>query len=266
MVVQDPIKHYRKRFIYHFVMSPKTSLVGKPEWYLNTILKWIDEVNISLRHQFMLAMLELAHMRLSKDIKAIDKPQLQVHTYNEVISFVKIIKRHVGDDRYQELNGQHDLMAVFSESKLFEAIIDIEWDYSTKNINSIIRSDDRWDTILNDNFVDRYRIPKCVDRFLLQIKSIEERVECFKQIDCQYQLIDLQLGLFSKFHKFLKSSLTCNESLDKSIFTSGVDYLHVLLRDKLFIPESIRHQLDKTLRDKLNKLEQGYRLLQAKLL
>lgn len=304
--VRQFIEPIRKKWVYHFIVSPKTSLIEKPEWYLNQTLKWIhDHIDTvesksgpkesdkaEARHLFILCMLELVQMRLNKDLRRISDridedhhyEAILIHTYNEVIIFTKII-RQLLCDRYNDLEDQHDIMSEFAEQKLFEKIMDVEWEYSKKNLKEITAHDSKWDPVLEGDYVDYYKIPRCVDRFLLQIKSITERVECFLQLDCQFQLIDLQCSLLNKFLTFMKQS-TEPSTVSKSIISdflllsdestidlsrilrvlNGVNFLRLILKERCFIPTRVLDNLDKTLQERLNKVTQDYKIYFNKLI
>lgn len=301
--VREFIEPIKKKWVYHFIISPKTNLIEKPEWYLNQTLKWIYEhidvveakVKLSqlqdskcnnVKHKFILCMIELAMIRLTKDMKKVSSCLLEdihseailIHTYNEVIQFVKVARRLL-DDCYPNLEDQYDMLSVFSNQELFEKIIDIEWEYAEKNLKEITNSLNKWDPVLEGEFVDNYKIPRCVDRLLMLIKSISERVECFRQLDCQFKLIELECYLFNKFLKFLKKSLEAPQS-SKNILTdmlffddnsstidltrvlrilNGVNFLRLVLKEKFFIPNNVIPSLDKSLMNKSDELATEYR-------
>lgn len=302
-----PIK---KRWVYHFIVSPKTSVMDKPEWYLNQTLKWIheyiDDVEIkvelnrsqlerfkgySIKHVFILSMIELAIVRLKKDMKSISKSTVKdvsipilIHTYNEVFQFVKVVRQLLGVDRYRELDDPYDILAVFSEESLFETIVDVEWEYAEKILRETTSLENGWAPVLEGDFSDNFKIPRCVDRLVLQIKSITERVECFKQLDCQYKLIELECFLFNKFLSFLKKSVDSTPArmniLSDILFFSeqsnidqdriekvqhGVNFLRLLLIDKFFIPNEVRKNLDQDLVEKYEKLTHDYKSFYSKL-
>lgn len=294
----EPIK---KKWVYHFIVSPKTSVIEKPEWYFGQTRKWIyehidtiepkiksvpDDASCPhVKHQFILCMIELVLTRLTKDIKKISShiaedlhyEAILVHTYNEVILFTKTIRRLLGDC-FMNIHDRHDLLSVFSEQKLFETIVDIEWEYAEKNLKDITTSPIKWDPILDGEFVDNYKIPKCVDRFLMMIGSLTERVECFRQIDCQFKLVELQCFLFNKFLKFLQKSSEDTKTRGTKLFSellfggestidmtrklrilNAVNFMRLILKDRYFIPDSLISVLDVTLLDKSDKLSQDYK-------
>jgi hypothetical protein len=296
----DPLKEYiepiRKQWVYHFLVSNQTNDIKKPEWYLELTLKWIyehiDKIEAKVksksdksqaRQMFILTMLELAHMRLSKDMKEvslkIDVNQqyetILIHTYNEVIQFVKIIRKLLGDKYEKDLDDKHDLMGVFADRVLFERIDQVEWEYSKINLREITSCDSKWESILGSDFVDNYKIPRCVDRFLLLIRSISERVDCFTQMDCKFRLIDLQCTLFNKLLMFMKKSEPLNR---KNIITdillisdeseinltrllkvlNGINFLRLILKERCFISTKIVDNLDKDLKGKLTKTTEDY--------
>lgn len=295
----------RKKWIYNFIVSPKTNLIEKPEWCLNYSLKIIhdniDEIEakskinpsqkngVNAKEEFILSMLELIMTRLERDIKTISssgnkKDEILVHIYNEVIQFTKIIKQLLGDS-FSHLQDRHDLLSVFSNQNLFEKIVDIEWNCAEKNLEAITQSANRWERILQDDFVDLYKVPKCVDSFLMLINSITERVECFQQLDCQFKLIELQCYLFKKFLTFLKMSAsksseassssliiiseifsglstdysTCDTSSRVPMIINGISFLKLVLREHCFIPKQLIENLDPTLLDQANELASNYR-------
>lgn len=301
-LVIEPIK---KKWIYHFIVSSKTNLLGKPEWYLNQTLKWIyehidtveskvkleqsnDGTCDNVRHKFILCMVELAMIRLSKDMKEItaqlDDPEdcdnaelILIHTYNEVIQFSRVILQLLSDC-YAKLEEPHDLLSVFSQQQLFERIIDVEWDCAEKNLKAITSATNKWSPVLEGEFVDNYKIPKCVDRLLMLTRSITERVECFKQLDCQFKLVELQCFLFNKFLTFLNKSTESSpasmnilsdilffnqgSTIDLSrilCILNGVNFLRLILKEKHFIPNDVINNLDSSLIDKSNKIAQDYK-------
>lgn len=302
--IRTIIEPIRKKWVYHFIISSKTNNIEKPEWYLNQTLKWIYEkidtieskVRLeanrdasgcrSVKHMFIVCMLELPMMRLTKDIKKISNNSedqslnevLLVHTYNEVMQFCKVIRQLLGDC-YNDLDEKTDLLSVFSDRRLFEKIIDIEWEYASKNLAEITDSPIRWDPVIEGEFVDNYKIPRCVDRLLMLVRSITERVECFLQIDCQFQLIELQCYLLNKFLKFLRES-TGNSSKSMDLISdllllkdestidltrvlkilNGVNFLRLALKVKFFIPKNVIPNLDVTLEEKSKKLTMDYKL------
>lgn len=301
--VRQFIEPIKKKWVYHFIISPKTNLLEKPEWYLNQTLKWIyehiDVVDSKIkldnqsskcknaRHKFILCMIELPMMRLSKDMKKVSiclvedihSEAILIHTYNEVTQFVKVIRKLL-DDCYSDIDDQYDMLSVFSNHDLFEKIIDIEWEYAQKNLKEIINSTIRWDPVLEGEFVDNYKIPRCVDRLLMLVKSISERMECFRQLDCQFKLIELECFLFNKFLKFLTKSVEPPNS-GKNILTdmllfsedsstidltrilrilNGVNFLRLVLKEKFYIPGYVIPDLDPSLMDKSDQLAKSYRL------
>lgn len=291
------VEPIRTKWIYHFVISPKTNVIEKPEWYFNQTLKWINQ-NIDTapnKSDFITCMLELPLIRLSKDMKWIkDKLEddgqapdqteiLLIHTYNEVVQFTKVIRQLLGD-RFTKLDDKHDLMSVFSDQLLFERIIDVEEDNVNKNFKDITNLDTRWEPVLGGEFVDSYKIPRCVDRLLLLVKALTERVQCFQQLDCQFQLIELQCCLFEKFLLFLKKSTDSSSSktniLSDILFFSddstidlsrilavlnGVNFLRLILKDQYFIPRNIVEGLNEGLAEKSKKLASDYRRVFEKL-
>lgn len=290
----EPIK---KKWVYNFLISPKTRNIEKPEWYLNQTLKWIyeniDHVNDvvesdgnNMKYKFIISLLELVMVRLKDDISKISEFTIEnsrneailVHTYNEVIQFTKVIKKLLGDG-YQNLNEKCDLMSVFSSKTIFEKIAEVEWDYAEKNIKHISNSPIRWDSVLDSEFVDHYKVPRCVDYLLMLLNSVTERVECFRQYDCQFTLIELQCSLLSKFLTFLKKSTETSPTgvniLSDMLFLSnqstidltrllrilnGVNFLRLLLKERSFIPASLTgDKLDSTIANKVDRLAQDYR-------
>lgn len=262
----------RKRWVYHFIISPNTSTIEKPEWYFNQTLKWIDENKLLTKN-----LIELALMRLNKDMSGLadildHDPQAEailIHTYNEAIQFTKAIR-----ERRRDI----DIMFVFSDQKLFEKIMDVEWEHAERNLKEIRHLDNRWGPVLEGEFVDTYKVPRCVDRLLLLIKSITDRVECFKQLDCQFQLIELQCSLFNKFLLFLKKSTESSPvrlnilsdilffSDDSTIdltrilrILNAVNFLRLILIEQYFIPKNVVANLDASLLDKSKKLVTDYR-------
>lgn len=301
-----PIK---SRWVYHFIVSPKTSVIEKPEWYLSQNLKWIHQYiddaekkvklteaqekkykGFNVKQVFILSMIELAILRLDKDMKSISKSidkttslSILVHTYNEVIQYAKVIRKLLGD-RYLDLEDSHDILSVLSGECLFEKIVDIEWEYAEKMLRETVSSDTCWNLVLEGDFVDPYQIPRCVDRFILQIKSISERIECFRQVDCQYKLIELQCFLLNKFLSFLKKSVDSTPArmniLTDILFSNdqstidqnrvqrvqnGVNFLKLLLMEKFHIPAEVRDHLDPDLAGKSEKLIQEYKSFYFKL-
>lgn len=287
----------KKKWVCYFLLPSQTNNIEKPEWYLNQTLKWIHEnidsvekdatpqvTDCSMKQKFILCMLELVMKRLKKDMTEISDLEnyqhevILVHTYNEVLQFTRVVRRLLGDS-YHKLDEQHDLLSVFSSSNLFEKIVEVEWDYADKNLNDITRSSVRWDSVLDNEFVDIYKVPRCVDYLLMLIKSISERVECFNQPDCQFNLIELQCSLLSKFLSFLKrstetSSINKNILSDMLFFTdqstidltliarilNGVNFLRLLLKEKSFIPsELLNDEFNPALMNKVNQLAQDYR-------
>lgn len=298
------IRPIRKRFVYHFIVSEKTNSIEKPEWYLSKTLTWIhDKIDTieakvkldkssdsgcrNVRHLFIVGMLELPMMRLKKDIKKKDaKPMdeiLLVHNYNEVMQFCKVIRQLLGDC-YYDLDEKTDLLSVFADQWLFERIIEVEWNYASKNLSQITDTPIRWNPVLEGEFVDNYKIPRCVDRLLMLIKSITERVECFQQIDCQFKLIELQCFLLERFLKFLRNS-TESSPISMDVISdilffkdestidltrmlrilNGVNFLRLVLKEKFFIPSNVIDNLDATLKDKSDKLALDYKLFFYKL-
>lgn len=301
----EPIK---KRWVYHFIVSPKTNAIDKPEWYLQQTNKWIyqyiDRIGEDLgersKYEFILFMIELVCDRLSKDIKEItphlDSSETErtyeailVHTYNEVVAFVKFLRQLLGEEKYFNLEEKYDLMSHFYDQNLFERITDVEWEHAVRILEEeIFELDDAWQRVLSDDYVDPYKIPKCVDKFLMLISSISERVECMKQSDCQFKLIELQCYLIEKFLKFLRKSVRPTSSpatkghlssilnLRKAILTygfndsqesdtlrangilHGTNILRLVLKTHSLIPESVRAGLDDGLKDRINKLARGY--------
>lgn len=301
-LVIEPIK---KKWIYHFIISTKTSIISKPEWYLNQTLKWIYEhidaveskVNLketqdskctNVRHKFIICMIELAMIRLTKDMKEIirqlDDPEdvneaetILIHTYNEVIQFTKVIRQLLADC-YLKLDDQHDLLSVLANQQLFERIIEVEWEFAEENLKTITKSADRWEPVLEGEFVDNYKITKSVDRLIMLVKSITERIECFKQPDCQFKLIELQCFLFNTYLSFLKKSTESSpvginilsdilffnqgSTIDLSRILrilNGVNFLRLILKEKYFIPTDLITNLEPSLLDKSNKLSQDYK-------
>lgn len=304
--IMKPIK---KKWVFHFIVSPKTNVIEKPEWYLNQTLKWIHEHidtieskvkldsklttgSLNVRHQFILSMVELAMLRLKEDMNKISdnldqnihNEAILTHTYNEVILFTKVIRQLLGKN-YSNIDDRYDLLSVFSDQKLFETIIDIEWEHSEKNLNEITTSLAKWEPVLQGDFVDNYKIPRCVDSLLMLIKSISERVECFRQLDCKFKLIELQCFLFNQFLTFLKQSTESTPAsmsiLSDMLFfgeestidltrilriLNGVNFLRLVLKERYFISDDVISQLDASLLEKCNKLAQDYKTLFYKLI
>lgn len=306
--VNDIFEKIQKKWVYHFIISPTTNIIEKPEWYLNQTLKWIhsnldtleskirqshnDEKRIEIRRLFIVRMLELPHRRLKKDLDTLiprldedsKSESILIHAYNEVIQFIKSIKHLLGD-YYYKIDEKQDMMALFSHQNLFERIINVEWDNARRNLRDINSSESKWDPVLDGDYQDYYKIPKCVDRFLLQIKALSERVECFLQLDCQYQLVDLQSYLFKKFMENMKQT-TESSTISKNIFTdmffitddttidlskilrvlNGVNFLKLILRERCFISSELDENLDKDLSAKLTKTTEEYSVYLNKLI
>lgn len=303
----DELRKYmapiEKKWVYHFIVSPKTSVLDKPEWYLGQTLKWIYEhidiveskikLNImdatkccNVKHKFIKCMLELAMRRLTGDMRKISndfsaddirREIILVHTYNEVMQFTKVIRQLLGDC-YKDLDDKYDLLSVFADQDLFEELMQIEWEYAEKNLKDITRSATRWQPVLEGDYDDEYKAPRCVDRLLMLTNSITERVQCFRQLDCQFKLIELQCYLFNKFLSFLKRS-TESSPVSRNLITgflllsddstidltrtlcilNGVNFLRLVLEERSFIPKGVISDLDKTLLDKSNRLVQDYK-------
>lgn len=289
-----------KKWVYHFIVSPKTNVLDKPEWYLGQTLKWIyenidiveskiklDIVNetecCNIKHKFIKCMLELAMRRLTKDMSTMSRSDevrrqiILVHTYNEVMQFTKVIRQLLGDC-YQNLDDKFDLLSVFADQELFEELMQIEWEYAEKNLREITHSITTWQPVLEGEYEDEYKVPSCVDRLLMLNNSISERVQCFRQLDCQFKLIELQCYLFNKFLTFLKKSTECSPS-SKNLITgflliaddstidlsrtlcilNGVNFLRLALEERSFIPKSVIDELDRTLLDRSKKLVNDYK-------
>lgn len=283
--VREFVEPLKKRWVYHFIISPKTNRIEKPEWYLNKTLGWIHQyidlvetkVKIphmdkqakqNVRHEFIISMLEFCCTRLKKDMNSIKHligedshaDAILIHTYNEIIQFVKII-RHLLGGRYEVLEEQYDVLSILTEQKLFERIVDIEWECAEMNLKEIFAAENKWDLVLEGDFVDIYMIPRCVDRFLLLQKSISERVECFRYLDCQLKLIELQCHLFKLFLNNLKKHLETKGTymfffIDNepraniSGIYNGIKFLRLVLKEHAFIPRSLK---DKTVFDQVAK-------------
>lgn len=287
----------KKKWVYHFLISPQTRNIQKPEWYLNQTLKWIyenidiieskvtvSEKNVNLKHKFVLFMLELVMKRLQDDVKTVCQSSppdevVLVHTYNEVVQFTKVIKKLLGE-QYQEIHDKHDLLSVFAEQEAFEKIIEVEWDYAQANLKEITSAAVRWDPLLDKEFVDPYKVPRCVDFFLMLVKSLTERVECFRQLDCQFKLIELQCSLFYKFLQFIQKStssgtpqaslnilsdmllLSDQSTIDLTRLSrvlNGVNFLRLVLKELSFIPSTLVDELDPILLDETKKLATEYK-------
>lgn len=309
----EPIK---KKWVYHFIISSKTNVLEKPEWYLNQTLKWIyehmdvveskvklkpteDGKCCNIRHKFILCMVELAMKRLTLDMSKISdnleedihNEAILIHSYNEVVQFTKVIRQLLGKC-YSNLSADHDLLSVFSHQKLFEKIIDVEWEHAERNLKNITSSQSRWEPVLDGDFVDNYKIPRCVDCFLMLIRSITERVECFLQLDCQFKLIELQCSLFNKFLSFLKRSSESSPVGLKTIpsilffgdestidlttilrIMNSVNFLRLILKDQTsdndikscYIPNNVMDNLDATLLDNTRQLAKDYEVFFYKL-
>lgn len=273
----------RKKWKYHFLLAEKTSIIEKPEWYLNQTLKWIHEHIDTLggkdqesKRKFILSMMDLTLIRLNRDMDYIkahisntlgepdDRSEIVlIHTYSEVVAFTKVINRLLGPD-FKPADSKQDMMFVFSDPILFEKISDVEWEHSKRMLSDIMDMEGKWDTVLDGEFVDTYKIPQCADRFLLLIRSITERAECFRQLDCQFSLIELQCHLFKKFFTFLKKSseptgfFSINDTTDPARVLCALRYLKMILEERSFIPHSVKN-LDKSLVDKCDRLTTDYR-------
>lgn len=300
----DELRKYmapiEKKWVYHFIVSPKTNVLDKPEWYLGQTLKWIyehidvveskvkmDNINekkcCNVRHSFIMCMLELAMKRLTKDMNKISKSDdmqreiILVHNYNEVMQFTKVIRQLLGDC-YRNLDDEHDLLSVFADQELFKELSQIEWEYAEKNLKDITTSPTRWHPVLEGEYDDKYKTPSCVDRFLMLINSLTERTQCFRLLDCQFSLVELQCHLFRKFLSFLRHSLESSPA-SKNIITgflllsndstinltrilcvlNGVNFLRLVLEGRSFIPNYVADNLYETLFDRLNRLVQEYK-------
>lgn len=292
----EPIK---KKWVYNFLISPKTRNIEKPEWYLNQTLKWIyDHIDSveekvrtrtedeNLKHKFLHLILELVMIRLNEDMSRISdfsidqtkNENILIHTYNEVVQFLTVIRKLLGDS-YHDLDEKCDLMSVFATKDLYEKIIEVEWDYAEKNLKEITRSPVRWDPVLESEFVDIYKVPRCVDYLLMLLRSITERVECFRQNDCQFTLIELQCSLLNKFLLFLRKStesqpggmnilsdmllLSDQSTIDLtrlSKILNGLNFLRLILKERSFIPARLLDTaFDPALLKKVDKLTQDYR-------
>lgn len=245
----EEFQELKKKWIYNFVVSPKTNLVDKPEWYLKYTVRWIHE-HIDLvenKKEFILSMLDLVMIRLAND--KLDDDRILIHTYNEVVSFTKIIRRILGEDIYKNIDDKYDLMGIFSTEKNFEKIADVEWACAYSNFKQMSLSPNRWDRVLDDRFVDPYKMPRCIDQFLMLINAIKDRAECFRQKDCQLTLIELQCSLFARLLAFLKKT---NYQV-----SSCVNLLKIMIKEKHFLPQQ---QLDNPiLLAKIEKLADDYR-------
>lgn len=283
--VKEFVEPLKKRWIYHFIISPKTNRAEKPEWYLNKTLAWIhqyidivetkvkipsnnQQAKQNVRHEFIMCMLEFCCTRLSKDMNSIKNSvgedsrsdAILIHTYNEVIQFVKIIRQLLGE-RYDTLDEKYDVLSIMTEQSLFEKIVDIEWECAEMNLREIFEAENKWDLVLGVDFIDIYKIPRCVDRFLLLQKSISERVECFRYEDCQLKLIELQCHLFKLFLKSLKKRMENKGSymfffIDNepaaniSGIYNGIKFIRLILKEHAFIPNAMK---DKTFFDQVAK-------------
>lgn len=245
----DEFQELKKKWIYNFVVSPKTNLVDKPEWYLKYTVRWIHEHidSVDNKKEFILSMLDLVMIRLAND--KLDDVEILVHTYNEVVSFTRIIRKILGENVYRDTDDKYDLMGVFSTQSNFGKIVDVEWESASSNFKQLKLSPNRWDRVLDDQFVDPYKMPRCIDQFLMLINAIKERTECFRQKDCQLALIELQCSLFDKLLTFLKKS-NHRES-------SSINFLKIMIKEKHFLPQQ---QLDNSiLLAKIEKLAYDYR-------
>lgn len=266
----EPIK---KKWVYNFIVSPKTNLVDKPEWYLNQTLKQIYEnidviesrikittKDCNLKHQFIFSMIELATMRLKRDTKAIkENDELLIHTYNEIIEFTKVIRQLLGQS-FLKISDKHDMLSTFSGRDLFERIVDIEWKYAEKNLKDITTSQHAWEPILDGDYLDYYKIPRCVDSFIMLLTSISQRTECFRRLDCKLKLIELQCFLLKKFLSFLKSSSEHEQ------VKNGANFIRLVLKEKTFTPKDIVENLDEFLCNEIEKLTLSYKNLYYNLL
>lgn len=306
--IRDLIDPLRKKYVYHFIVSPTTSLIEKPEWYLGQTLKLInkhinsldstsryDNEDSDLRFVFVSSVLEMAMQRLRRDMKTIKseltKPQSErykailVHNYNEVQNFMRSVRQLLGHESFAKLDDDHDLMSEFYDSDLFELIVNVEWDYAKQNLRDITTAGNRWDFVLDGDYVDLYKIPKCVDRLLLLVKSIHERAELFSEVNCQFKLIELQCHILNKFLVFLdrsSQSIPVNKNIISDILflrddstidiskmikiLNGVDFLRLVIKEKHFLSQRAIEQLDLSLQAKSEKLEMDYRTLSDRLI
>lgn len=306
--ISEPVREYfqpiKKRWTFHFMLSSKTSVLDKPEWYLSKTIRWlhehIDKVEKQLgsdaKYEFILCMIECALMRLNKDIIQIQNglknieteahyEAILIHTYNEIISFVRIIRQLFGEEKYNQLDDKYDLMLTFTNKNIFERIVDIEWDHCERYFNSICAMPNAWDMVLGEEYQDPYKIPKCADKFLMLISTISERLVCFRQKDCQFKLVELQCHLIEKFYEHLKGAsrsgsgvpgLTNILKLSNSLLlskestpeekkcnklisaTNGTNFLRLVLKNNHLLPKDVYQNLDKGLSDKLTLLSRKY--------
>lgn len=294
----EPIK---ERCIYHFIISSKTNVLDKPEWYMNLALKWIDENAKFIQDvvdpvvgeftqypgaylQFVMGMIELVGMRLREDIVKVSKGlsdsddlarcnlynSIFIQIYTELMIFLKEIRNLIGHDNYFIFGESHDLLAMVLDEKEFaDKIFDLERSGAHKLMESITTSDTCWKRLLDDEFEDQYKITECTDRFILMIQSISERLESFRLIEIQHQLVELLCDLFVTFLDELESNLPrfrptqfVNEflTLDRSYGIEGVqrelrhpyfsilnnvNFIRLILYERSFLTQRVLDNLDK---------------------
>ena len=264
--VEQMILPFKKRFAYHFQQESKTNRMDKPEWYLTQVINWIknhelflEEITdpisarVSKNHhstklQFIHVLTGLAKRKMEFDLaqRAYDD-KLFAHLFDETLIFTNELKSFLEEGEF-EIYTELNLVDLFVIEPYFSRLISLESKKATQFIERILSAEDAWNCISNPNIddnLDSFKIPNCVDKFILLLQSITERFSFFADLECKSSFVKLQLDSIDDFRLRL-AQLTNNplhEDKQKWPFYSNyfailnsLNYVIIVLEDWKYQP------------------------------
>lgn len=264
--VEQMILPFKKRFAYHFQQESKTNRRDKPEWYLTQIINWIKNHELFLeeitdpiakrisknRHstklQFIHVLTGLAKRKMEFDLtQLIYDDKLFAHLFDETLIFTNELKSFLVKGEF-EIYTELNLVDLFLIEPYFSKLISLESKKTTQFIENILSAEDAWNCISNPNIdenLDSFKIPNCVDKFILLLQSITERSNFIHDPECKSSFVKLQLDSVDDFRLRLAQLTNSPPQEDKlkwpfysSYFAilNSLNYLIIVLEDWKYQP------------------------------
>lgn len=264
--VEQMVLPFKKRFAYHFLQESKTNRLDKPEWYLTQVINWIKNhelfleqitdpisARVSKNHhstklQFIYVLTGLAKRKMEFDLaqRAYDD-KLFAHLFDETLIFTNELKSFLEEGEF-EIYTELNLVDLFVIEPYFSRLISLESKKTTQFIEKILSADDAWNCISNpkiDENLDSFKIPNCVDKFILLLQSITERFSFFHYLECKSSFVKLQLDSVDDFRLRL-AQLTNNPLHEDKLkwpfysnyfaILNSLNYLIIVLEDWKYQP------------------------------
>lgn len=259
--VEQLLLPFKKRFVYHFQQESKTNRLDKPEWYLTQIINWIKNHEDFLeqitdpifrrisknRHstklQFIHTLVGLVRRKMELDLtKLVYDDKLFAHLFDETLIFTNELKSFLDEGEF-EIYTELNLIDLFVIEPYFSKLISLESKKTTQYIENILSNENAWNLISNpkiDENLDSFKIPNCVDKFILLLQSITDRFSLFHNLESKSSFVKLQLDSIDEFRLRL-AQLTNNPLQEDKMkwpfysnyyaILNSLNYLIIVLED-----------------------------------